>query len=63
MVNQYFIPVIIRNHTPNGVFPILLAKMEWLIDELELNPAEHKLFSINKGIMKCAVKRGVEPVC
>lgn len=63
MVNKHFIPVIIRNNSPEEVLSILSAKMQWLVDEVELNQVEHKLFSIDKGILKCNVKKGVTHVC
>lgn len=56
MVNSHFIPVIIRDQTLNEVFPILSAKIEWLLEELELKPAEYRLFTVTKGILKCVVK-------
>lgn len=56
MVNKRFIPVIIRNHSPEEVLTILSEKIHWLYDEHNLKPEEHKLFTIHKGIMKKAIK-------
>lgn len=63
MVNKYFIPVIIRNNSPQEVLTILSDKVQWLFDELDLGTKEYKLFTINKGIMKCSVKKGIESAC
>ncbi|MBN2805785.1 MAG: hypothetical protein JXR22_03935 [Prolixibacteraceae bacterium] len=56
LVNQYFIPIVIYSDTPEKVLSVLSKHMRWIEDEILNNPPEHKLFTINKGIMKSAIK-------
>lgn len=56
MVNKHFIPVIIYIESPIEVLPILNKHMRWIEDEIEINPPEHKLFTIKNGVMKTAIK-------
>nr|WP_320117889.1 NifB/NifX family molybdenum-iron cluster-binding protein [uncultured Marinifilum sp.] len=57
MINQHFIPVAIHKHDTENVFELLLANMKWIIDELEINPTEYRLFSINTGILKSTINK------
>lgn len=56
MINEHFIPVALHNCKTENAFEILLANMKWIIDELEINPPEYRLFSINTGIAKIPIK-------
>ncbi|MGQ1910770.1 NifB/NifX family molybdenum-iron cluster-binding protein [Marinifilum sp. RC60d5] len=56
MINKYFIPVALHNCKTENAFEMLLANMKWIIDELEINPTEYRLFSINTGIAKIPIK-------
>lgn len=56
MINQHFIPVAIHNHNSENIFKILSKNMKWIIDELEINPSEYRLFSINTGVVKSSIK-------
>jgi len=56
MINQHFIPIAIRNLDSENVFDILKKHMKWIIDELEINPPEYRLFSINTGILKSSIE-------
>jgi len=60
VVNSYFVPVIIKEDTPDDVSEILLKHKMWLYDELKSNAEEYKLFTIDKGIMKTKIKREEE---
>jgi predicted Fe-Mo cluster-binding NifX family protein len=59
MVNSHFIPVIVSTETPDEVITTLKKHIKWIKDELKNRPAEFKLFTINKGILKTPVKRTV----
>jgi predicted Fe-Mo cluster-binding NifX family protein len=56
MINKHFIPVAIHDHNTEKIFQILSKNMKWIIDELEINPAEFRLFSINTGVLKSSIK-------
>ncbi|MFA9371508.1 MAG: NifB/NifX family molybdenum-iron cluster-binding protein [Labilibaculum antarcticum] len=56
MINQHFIPVAIHDPNTEEIFKILLKNMKWIIDELEINPPEFRLFSINTGVLKSSIK-------
>jgi predicted Fe-Mo cluster-binding NifX family protein len=57
MVNSHFIPVIVSTETPDEVITALKKHIKWIKDELKNRPAEFRLFTIRKGILKTAVKR------
>jgi predicted Fe-Mo cluster-binding NifX family protein len=57
MVNRNFIPVIVFSETPDEVKLALKKHIKWIEDELNNNPEEFKLFTINKGILKTAIKQ------
>jgi len=56
LINKHFIPVALHNHNSENTFQILLKNMKWIIDELEINPPEFRLFSINTGVLKNRIK-------
>lgn len=57
VVNKYFIPVVIAQETPQAALDILCKHMRWIKDELDNDPQEFKLFTINTGIFKTAVAK------
>lgn len=57
MINHDFIPVAIHNKDTENIFTILSANMKWIVDELEINPTEFRLFSINTGILKSSIQK------
>jgi predicted Fe-Mo cluster-binding NifX family protein len=56
MASQYFVPVIINKEEPSQVLEILLKHKNWLCGELENQPTEHSVFTINYGILKSKIK-------
>lgn len=57
MVNSQFIPVIVSTETPDEVIKVIKKHIKWIKDELKNRPAEFKLFTINKGILKTSVRK------
>jgi predicted Fe-Mo cluster-binding NifX family protein len=57
MVNSHFIPVIVSSETPDEVITALKKHIKWIKDELKNRPADFKLFTIRKGILKTVIKR------
>ena len=57
MINEHFIPVIIYSEQVDEVVNILNHQLHWIIDELESNPDNYKLFTIKSGILKTVVKK------
>lgn len=56
MINKHFIPVAIHNSNSENIFQILSKNIKWISDELEIDPPEYKLFSINPGALKTLIK-------
>ncbi|WP_461630684.1 NifB/NifX family molybdenum-iron cluster-binding protein [Labilibaculum euxinus] len=56
LINKHFIPVAIHNCNSENVFEILSKHIKWIADELEINPPEYRLFSINPGALKTTIK-------
>jgi predicted Fe-Mo cluster-binding NifX family protein len=56
-VNHLFVPVIINSETPDEVVSIINKHIRWIEDELNRNPKEFKLFSINRGILKTDIRK------
>ncbi len=57
MVNSQFIPVIVTSETPDEVITAIKKHIKWIEDELKTRPAEFKLFTIKKGILKTSIKK------
>jgi predicted Fe-Mo cluster-binding NifX family protein len=57
MINKHFIPVAIHNGNSDTIFKILLKNIKWIADELEINPPEYRLFSINPGALKTTINK------
>ena len=57
MINQHFIPVIIKEDSPETVLEILQKHINWIIDEISNKPKEYKLFTIKNSIMKSAISK------
>jgi predicted Fe-Mo cluster-binding NifX family protein len=56
MVNSHFIPVVVSSETPAEVITTIRKHIKWIDDELKNRPAEFKLFTIKKGILKTSIK-------
>jgi hypothetical protein len=56
-VNNHFIPVAVSSETPEEVISAIIKHIKWIEDELANRPAEFKLFTIKKGILKTTVKK------
>jgi len=56
IINKHFIPVAIHNGNSDNIFKILSKNIKWIADELEINPPEYRLFSINPGTLKTTIK-------
>jgi predicted Fe-Mo cluster-binding NifX family protein len=56
-VNNHFIPVIVTSETPDEAIAAIIKHIKWIEDELSNRPAEFKLFTIKKGILKTSVKK------
>lgn len=56
MINKHFIPVAIHNGNSENVFQVLSKNIKWIANELEINPPEYRLFSINPGALKPSIK-------
>jgi predicted Fe-Mo cluster-binding NifX family protein len=56
-VNNHFIPVVVTSETPDEVLTAIIKHIKWIEDELANRPAEFKLFTIKKGILKTSVKK------
>ncbi len=54
---NHFIPVKVKEEAPEKVKAILLKHMRWLQDELKNHPEEYKMFVMDSGILKKAVKK------
>ena len=54
---NHFIPVQVKEESPEKVKTILLKHMRWLQDELNNKPEEYKMFVMDSGILKTAVQR------
>ena len=54
---HHFVPVKVKKESPEEVIEILLKHMRWLQDELTNHPAEYKMFVMDSGILKKAVKK------
>jgi hypothetical protein len=57
MVNSHFIPVIVTSETPAEVITTIKKHIKWIEDELKNRPAEFKLFTIKKGILKTSINK------
>lgn len=55
IVNQYFIPVIINESTPDDVMSIIKKHKNWLKDELQNREKDYMLFHIKNGIFKSKI--------
>ncbi len=55
MVNEQFIPVIITKETPDEVIEVLRQHIKWLEDEMISHRENHRLFRIDKGILKLSI--------
>ena len=51
---NHFIPVEVKEGTPEKVKTILLKHMRWLEDELNNHPEQYKIFIMDSGILKTA---------
>lgn len=56
VVNNHFIPIIVRLNNLDDVLDILVKHMKWIRDEYHNNIKEYNLFIIANGIMKIKVK-------
>ena len=54
---NHFIPVKVKEEAPEKVKEILIKHMRWLQDELINHPEEYKLFIMDSGILKKAIKK------
>jgi len=57
MVNQHFIPVIIKEDNPDQVLEILLNHISWFKNELKNKKTAYMLFYTKNGILEMHVKR------
>lgn len=57
MVNSHFIPVVVSSETPDEVIAAIRKHIKWIDDELKNRPAEFKLFTIKKGILKTSINK------
>jgi predicted Fe-Mo cluster-binding NifX family protein len=57
MINEHFIPVIIYSEQIKEVVDTLNHQLHWIVDELESNPDNYKLFTIKSGVLKTVVKK------
>jgi len=55
-VNAHFIPVQISVSTREELFPILQKQMKWIEEEWKHNAGNYKLFNLQKGTIKSAIK-------
>lgn len=55
LVNKYFIPVIITKETTDEVISVLRHHIKWLEDEMANHKGNHRLFHIDKGILKLSI--------
>jgi len=51
-ISRQFIPVIVREESPDKVTEILLKHIRWLVEELDRSPESYKLFIMNQGVLK-----------
>ncbi len=56
-IANHFVPVKVKEEAPEKVKAILLKHMKWLQDELKNNPEDYKMFVMDSGILKQAVKK------
>jgi len=56
LVNEQFIPVIITRETPDEVIEVIRRHIKWLEDEKTNHPGSHRLFRIDKGILKLNIE-------
>jgi len=56
LVNNHFIPVIIREDLPETVKTILDKHKRWFKDELQNRDSEYALFQIKSGILKSKIR-------
>ena len=53
---NHFIPVEVKEGTPEKVKTILLKHMRWLEDELNNHPEHYKIFIMDSGILKTDIR-------
>ncbi len=56
LVNEEFIPVIITRENPDEVIKVLRQHIKWLKDEKINHAGSHRLFRIDKGILKLNIE-------
>ncbi|NOR65196.1 MAG: hypothetical protein GQ468_04195 [Candidatus Scalindua sp.] len=56
LIINHFIPVEVKEETPEKVKTILLKQMRWLEDEMNNHPEEHKIFVMDSGILKTDIR-------
>ena len=56
LVNEEFIPVIITRETPEEVINVIRQHIKWLEDEKINHAGSHRLFRIDKGILKLNIE-------
>lgn len=56
LINNHFIPVIIREESPDEVLSVIKKHKKWLKDELKNKKGNYMLFQISSGVLKLSVK-------
>ena len=52
LVNSDFVPIITNLSTPDELVPFMKNKMKWIVEELQTNKGNYKLFDLSKGTIK-----------
>ncbi|NOX86059.1 MAG: hypothetical protein GXO86_08865 [Chlorobi bacterium] len=55
LVSSHFIPVIITKETLEEVIEVIRQHIKWLEDEMMSHKENHRLFRIDKGILKLSI--------
>ncbi len=57
IANSDFVPVITGSESSEEFLPIMQKQMRWIIEELQSNKGNYKLFDLRKGNLKTYIKR------